>query len=218
MKTLDILIVVLVVLVLASGGFLGYLVFTNYISNDSLSQNGEGVPTEAVKPLCIDTDDDGYGENCPLGPDCDDTEFDRNVECKTLDGSIGISGESVTYKVGDTIKLDLTFISSSVPEEKLGNIKLRVDYDQSLLKFNKFEPNEKVIEPQIIDLDDETRIVYDLIALTSGTGLKSGDLIGTLEFEALGTGLANVKVGKDTRIAVLYELQGEGGSVDIPIQ
>ncbi|MBD3362567.1 hypothetical protein GF362_02505 [Candidatus Dojkabacteria bacterium] len=218
MKSLDILIVILVILVLASGGFLGYLVYTNYFQENATNGNNGTGPTEVVKPLCIDADDDGYGENCALGPDCDDTEYERNLECKILEGNINLVGESVNYSVGDEVQLDVVIEDLVEPEEKLDDLKLRVDYDTNLLEFKKFEPNDSVIEPLVMDLDLPDKIGYDLIALTEGDGLKDGDKIGTLIFETKETGLANVKVSEDTRIARLFELEGGGGTVDIPIQ
>ena len=36
-------------------------------------------PTENVDPDCIDSDDDGFGENCDLGPDCDDADYNNHT-------------------------------------------------------------------------------------------------------------------------------------------
>jgi len=36
------------------------------------------------EPACLDNDFDGYGEHCPNGPDCDDTNVARNVDCDAV--------------------------------------------------------------------------------------------------------------------------------------
>ena len=39
-----------------------------------------GTPPQA----CIDNDQDGYGENCDLGPDCDDNDITRALDCQAV--------------------------------------------------------------------------------------------------------------------------------------
>ena len=54
-------------------------------------------PTENVDPDCIDGDDDGFGENCDLGPDCDDADYNNHTaegcaNCVDKDGDNVWSG------------------------------------------------------------------------------------------------------------------------------
>lgn len=35
-------------------------------------------------PACVDLDDDGFGEHCALGPDCDETNADRTDDCDVV--------------------------------------------------------------------------------------------------------------------------------------
>ena len=42
---------------------------------DTGDGDGDGDPMQ-----CIDLDQDGYGENCDLGPDCDDADFNNHTE------------------------------------------------------------------------------------------------------------------------------------------
>ncbi|NJK33449.1 MAG: hypothetical protein HC927_14175 [Deltaproteobacteria bacterium] len=39
--------------------------------------------TETGPPECLDLDLDGYGDNCDLGPDCDDADFNNWTSCAT---------------------------------------------------------------------------------------------------------------------------------------
>ena len=38
----------------------------------------------ACEPQCVDTDQDGFGAACAMGPDCDDTNVLRNVDCDAV--------------------------------------------------------------------------------------------------------------------------------------
>lgn len=42
-----------------------------------------GCPAE-----CIDLDGDGFGQSCELGPDCDDEDANRNVDCAAVDCAV----------------------------------------------------------------------------------------------------------------------------------
>ncbi len=45
----------------------------------SVSDTDPVDPTENPDPNCTDADDDGYGEGCMLGPDCDDADFNNHT-------------------------------------------------------------------------------------------------------------------------------------------
>lgn len=54
---------------------------------DGSPGDGDGDPTGE----CLDLDQDGYGDNCDLGPDCDDTDYNNHTvdgcaNCKDQDG------------------------------------------------------------------------------------------------------------------------------------
>ncbi len=60
---------------------------------DPTTGDGDGDPTtgDPTDGECLDLDQDGYGENCDLGPDCDDTDFNNHTvdgcaNCQDADG------------------------------------------------------------------------------------------------------------------------------------
>ena len=50
--------------------------------DDSTTGDGDGDDSDTEDMECLDLDQDGYGENCPMGPDCDDNDFYNH----TVDG------------------------------------------------------------------------------------------------------------------------------------
>lgn len=227
MKILDALIIVLVVLVVSSGGFLGYLVYTDVLSEGGTtvipSNNSDDTEINQLdsdttpEVVCIDNDGDGYGEGCENGQDCDDEDRSRNEECKELEGMVTLvpAGEATTYAVGDTIELDI--VLDGVPvmgqDEDAGVLQIRVDFDTTVLEYASFKPNSDGGYSLPIELESEDRYVVDMAIYE---GIKSGDVIGTLKFEAIESGTANLSVGDDTRLFVVYEI--EGGELEITVE
>ena len=62
----------------------------------SSDQPGELENPDASTGTCVDNDGDGYGVNCPRGPDCDDT--DPNVTIQCLQCHDGVHGCPCTSK------------------------------------------------------------------------------------------------------------------------
>lgn len=49
--------------------------------SDALLPDADVVDAGPTKPQCVDVDGDGYGENCPYGPDCNDSNPNFGAQC-----------------------------------------------------------------------------------------------------------------------------------------
>ena len=81
--------------------------------NDCDGQVDEGLPDCVKPPGCTDDDGDGFGEGCPLGPDCDDGNPHFQAKCPNCGITIaagcpcGNPGQAQTCYSGDQGKLGI---------------------------------------------------------------------------------------------------------------
>ena len=61
------------------------LVCASFLLTLSCTDSVPGATDTGTPPqACIDNDQDGYGENCDLGPDCDDNDITRALDCQAV--------------------------------------------------------------------------------------------------------------------------------------
>ncbi|MCA9385252.1 hypothetical protein KC717_01245 [Candidatus Dojkabacteria bacterium] len=204
MKVLDVLIVILIVLVVGSGGFLGYSIYqTASGNNESDSSQDDQAITPVPTVQCEDADRDQYGVGCELGADCDDNDRNRNIECKEIADALDLTVSGQEYEVGDEILVDV--VVTAVPEDiKTEALELRVNYDTTALTFNRFEEVSESYSPYI-DLEAEDRIEVDMVNID---GVTVGDKVMTIVFDAVAPGAPIVEISSDTRMELVYEVQG----------
>jgi hypothetical protein len=209
MKSIDFLIIVIFIIVLGSGGYMGYLLYTSNTNNQNdnvLDDNIDDFPVDE----CIDMDGDGYGEGCELGPDCDDNNPDLNISCEiTLDSTLSLSlaEEKEKFEVGE--QFEIIVAVEDLPSMKLDTLEFRLDFNGSVIKYLGHE----VINSAYTGLELEPRDNSVRIDFAIPDGIQNMDQIMKLKFEALKDGLSDVRVSEDTRIGIEYMLKG--GSVGI---
>ncbi len=209
MKALNSIIVFLTLIALATGGYLGWSLWqiwsSGQIKNKTADMNGLNGTTIAQVNVCQDADKDEYGVNCTKGTDCDDSDRNRNTECKNLETSIVLAADKsdLNYKVGDEVRISMSLVNLP-PSEKQETFQMRLDFDSQKLQFAKFENENDKYKPYIT-LETTSRIALDMVNIE---GINNNDKIITIVFTALQAGSTDVTVGSDSRIGIVYKASG----------
>lgn len=210
MKGIDFLIFIMFVIVVGSGGYMGYLLYEQNMANQqAIIAEDEKIDSEEVL-LCIDEDGDGYGLNCDLGNDCDDTNSELNEICeKKLDSTLAlnIKDQKEKYEIGE--QFEVLIKAEDIPSLLLESIELRVEYNSSVLKYVKSETTDTDYTPiELEPTENQVRIDYAV-----PEGVQNMDEFVKLIFEAQSNGLADIRVSPDTRVGVEYQIKS--GSVGV---
>lgn len=64
---------------------------TTTTADESTTADSTDTTTDDAPPECLDLDQDGYGDNCEMGPDCDDADYNNHTDegcanCADADG------------------------------------------------------------------------------------------------------------------------------------
>lgn len=217
MKKIDVLITFLVIMLFVSGGVLGYSVYQSVTNNQAnpkttndIAQNDMG--TLPVTNTCTDADNDGYGQDCDKGPDCDDNDNLRNEICKTVNEAILLVADKDVYEVGEEVLVTVSMQNLESLTEPSVALNLRLDYNNSILEYEgREEATSKYSLP--IDLVSPNKVKIDFV---TNEDMASGEEVVTLKFKAIATGAAKISVSDDARVGFYYQVVG--GDVDVLVQ
>ncbi len=199
MKGIDILIVFMFVLVLASGAYFGYTLYNQSQTPNTPEQNNDS-NNQNNNVFCVDNDGDGYGPNCALGADCDDQNPDKNIDCtgiEKLDITLSLTPALEKEKYAQTDEITIKIKAQDIPETlPLDAINLRVSYDATVLEYMQMTDLNPIYKA--IELTPENNTIR--IELVNEDVIKNNDEILSLVFKPIKAGLADVRVSEDTRI------------------
>lgn len=194
MKILNTLIIVLVISILISGGFLGYLVYVQNNQSDIDVSEDQPIPTinSTITPTiteiisqagCNNLFTQGNGNSNTLA----DIQFNF-----TSDASTNLS-------VGDLIKVKAEVLSTS-PSKIWKGIELRMIFPCENLKFVKSIPPASG-EFYAIDVKNQYDNVAEVHIVTTKDNFEVNDEIIQLEFEVVKTGgITNIEVADSSTI------------------
>lgn len=199
MQKINTMIVLMSILVASSGAYLGFLI---YQQNNQQNLNPDN-DTQANNPRsddCIDEDEDGYGQNCAKGKDCDDNDYELNLLCK-VNGKLNLSSDKTEYKVGDEISLDIIINGIASNTEPVDVAIVNLEYSSQDIQFIETTDAPKGL---LYALNKDGQIH---LANVDDSALTDGDRLATYKFKALRTGDIKVSIAKiPKQINGLYDI------------
>lgn len=196
MKILNIIIALLVVSIIISGGFLGYLMYTQNVTT----------PTETDTDNTDTTIDNNNNENNTAtdGP-CTDLFTQGNGLTNTLaDIQLNFSHDSTAEPtVGDIVTVTSTVLTANPANEWKG-LELKMIYPCDSMRFVKATPLGG--DNFVIEVASEYDNIAEVHIATSKESFASGDQLVQFEFEITEEGPSSLEVA-DSSIVVNADAQ-----------
>lgn len=183
MKILNILIVLLVISIIISGGFLGYLIYTQntQVDDGDNAADTTPVPTQTNTPQPTNTEvisDEGCANLFKQGNGTNNTLADIQFNYSTSNTGAVAVGDKITVKAQ---------VLSVNPGTLWKGLELRMIFPCENLKFVKSIPTASG-EYYAIDVDSEYDNIAEVHIVTTKDNFEIGDEMVELEFEVIETG------------------------------
>lgn len=227
MKLLDKTIWFLIILVIFSGGFVGYITWDLLIQKNQVEpitvaelkntqksdinskvQGEDDVKIVSLEGKCIDYDGDGYGEGCEKGVDCDDKDIQRAEKCGKISKGIILTPDKNEVNIGDQIELYVK-IGDIPAGEILSTLQFKLEFDPTLLQYQSYEVMDQKYDFNIPIIKYLQKGEFGIDSVMQSGKLVEGDQIYKIKFQAIASGTAEFQISENTRMGEIFEVSAD---------
>jgi hypothetical protein len=194
MKILNVLITLLVISILVSGGFLGYLMYSNSIE-DGANPNINSNDNNTDEPI----NNNNSGDNVTADIGCSNLFQQGNGNSSELaDLQLNFTSDSTgSLAVGDKVTVTASILSSN-PAKKWKGLELRLIYPCENLKSIKTTSGSGDV--LAIELDSEFNNIAEVHLATTKDSFEMGDKVVIFEFEVIKEGSMALEVADSSSL------------------